>query len=323
MYMDELALQRSGVWNTAVVVFAYRETFKLLVETLEAARLATDESTVIDVLVNGNSALAETLADWAVGHASDWTRLRIWSIEYGDKANAWNQYLQKLWHGESQVFFIDGYVTIRRDAVRLLGRTLVNNPNTWGGCGIPSGSQSANALAAQMLDGGGFHGNFCCIKGTAIAKIKRRNILLPIGLYRTDSLVGALLAFGLDPTENKWDASKLIVAPLVTWDTPPKYWWKYADVKAAFKRKFRQAKGDLENAAVKNFLVQRKENPESLPRTVQEMLAKWIDHFPADFKAVRRKNPFVLFPLRECENEFHVNEDKLLPSLIWCGLTDR
>lgn len=321
--MDEPVIQHRGVWNTAVVVFAYRETIKVLVDTLEAARFGTDESTVIEVLVNGNSALAETLAGWAVGHASDWTRLRIWSIDYGDKANAWNQYFHKLWHGESQTFFIDGYVTIRHDAVRLLSQTLMNNPHAWGGCGIPSGSRSANSLAAQMLDGGGFHGNFCCIKGTAIEQIKRRNILLPIGLYRTDSLVGALLAFGLDPARNKWDARKLIVAPQVTWDTPPKYWWRYADIKAEFKRKFRQSKGDLENAAVKNFLVQRKEYPENLPRTIQEMLAKWIDCFPEDLKAIRKRNIFMRFYLRSCKNKLHVNEEKLLPSLMWCGLTGR
>jgi len=104
-------------------------------------------------------------------------RLKVWSIHYGDKANAWNQYFHTIWSGEQLAFFTDGYVRLRPDALRLLGNAVMSKESVLGGSGVPSVGRTAKKLTAHMISAGGFHGNFCCVKGCVIYEFKLRNSL--------------------------------------------------------------------------------------------------------------------------------------------------
>lgn len=298
----------------AIVVFAARETVDVLLQSVQAARMAGQGRAQIDVLVNGHPSLASELAARmaAVPAMAGGPQVNIWSIAMGDKANAWNQYIHTIWSGQPLVFFLDGYVRLHPDAVTLLGDAMTANTGLFGGTGMPSTGPSAKTIRASMAEHGGFHGNFCCITGKVIAQLRQRRIALPLGLYRVDSLMGALLCFGLDPVNNEWDRHRILVHPTATWQTDPKYWWHPADVKATLKRVFRQSRGTLENEAVKHHFLVRKLSPEQLPATAPALVLGWAECCPTQVNALYWRNPLVIRAL----NQFRQTPQRMPESAV-------
>lgn len=285
----------------AIVIFASRESLDMLGRTISAAQIAAKDRANIDVLVNGNEPLAVALTNQLClqPSACDAAAVRVWSVTVGDKANAWNQYIHHIWSGENIAFFVDGYVRLNPDAVQLLGDAVGARPDVHGGTGVPRIGRTANAIRAEMALEGGFHGNFCCIKASAIEQLRQREIVLPFGLYRVDSLMGALLNFGLDPARNDWVASRIFVHPNASWQTDPKSWWRTGHIRAQIKRAFRQSRGVLENLAIRDHLHVRKQAPESLPATATELVIDWIRRCPAQASAALWHNPLARRALAE------------------------
>jgi hypothetical protein len=279
---------RDDVWG--VVVFAARENVRSLCRTLNAVSTAASlcpASTVIDVLVNGNDELATTLSNelqsrsprvCPLGGKSQ--SIRVWSIPVADKANAWNSYVHSIWNGEGVSFFVDGYARPHPLALNNLGVAVIESDFALGGTGVPTCGRSAPALAASMKKNGGFHGNLCCIGGATLSELKLRGIRIPLGLYRTDALMGALLSFALDPSRHEWDHSRIAVVGEATWDVDPKHWWSIKDIRSQLARLFRQHRGALENEAVKYLLAIRREPPETLPGNAKALLLKWLELDP-------------------------------------------
>jgi hypothetical protein len=282
-------------FNWKLVIFASRETPEMVMRTVSAALIAAKNKASIDILVNGNDALALALLPLLREQTPllDQPPITIWSISMGDKANAWNQYLQHLWSEEEIVFFIDGYVRLNADAISLLGSKVMESAEILGGTGMPSVGRTAQSLRNQMSPHGGFHGNFCCIKGLAVEQLKKRGISLPIGLYRVDSLMGALLSLGLDSIHNNWDANRIFVHPQASWQTDPKRWWHLDDIRAQIKRVLRQSRGELENLAVRDHLRVRKQAAELLPDTASELVLEWAQRCPTEVNPILRRSPFA------------------------------
>ena len=299
----------------ALVIFTARESLDVLIPSLEAAIRATNDNTVIDVLVNGNQALADSLKRWKISHitSNNNKRIRIWAIKTGDKANAWNQYFHKIWSGEELAFFSDGYVSLQENSIGLLSEAVLENEQALGGTGVPTTGQTARHLAKKMLGEGGFHGNFCCVRGSAIAEIRQRNFRIPLGLYRTDSLLGAVLTFGFDPAKNTWNPRRIHVHPQATWITPPKHWWRYQEWMAFTKRRIRQAKGILENAAIRDHLAGRKQPPETLQKTATELVNEWMKRCPREAQATISHNPLTRLVLSSYTRSESWVESDLIP----------
>ncbi|MBC7604001.1 MAG: hypothetical protein H7255_15250 [Ramlibacter sp.] len=261
----------------------------------------------IDVLVNGNSQLAGTLArtltrqDIAKKQPTLGIAVRVWSIQFGDKANAWNEYIRIIWSGEEIAFFIDGYVQLLPDSIRLLGPSVAGDSTRLGGTGVPMIGKSATLIREEMIRNGGFHGNFCCIKSQSLFEMKARQIRIPIGMYRTDSLMGAILNFDLDPEKNEWNPERILVHPAATWEVKRKNWWSWADQKGAFKRLLRQARGSLENQAVKRLFTERRQLPERLPGTVRQLLAEWWAAQPRKSGCARYRHPLSYWAWRDSQ----------------------
>lgn len=285
--------------------------------TVSAAQIAAKNKASIDILVNGNDVLALALLPLlrAQTPSLDQPQLAIWSITLGDKANAWNQYLQHVWSGEEIVFFIDGYVRLNADAISLLGSTVMERAEALGGTGMPSVGRTAQSLRSQMSPHGGFHGNFCCIKGLAIGQLKKRGISLPIGLYRVDSLMGALLSLGLD-SKNKWDANRIFVHPQASWQTDPKRWWHIDDIRSQIKRVFRQSRGELENLAVRDHLRVRKQAAELLPDSASKLVLEWAQRCPAEVNPILRRSPFARLELARLGRANIERPDQAAPKLV-------
>lgn len=305
-----------------LVVFSSRESDALLHANLMAlgdALSASPTPTEVIVLINGNADLSEALQRRLVEAPPPYA-VSLWRIPFGDKANAWNQYVHAIWRGESLAFFIDGYVTLPPEAMpRLSAAVTAGGAHVLGGTGVPSVGREARALREQLLRDGGYHGNFCCLKGETMAAMRERGLRLPVGLYRTDSLMGALLSFGLHPEQGVWDPSHIAVCADATWDLPRKRWWRWSDAKGQFKRLLRQGKGRVENAAVKYFLATRRQRFETLPGTAKAMVLAWHAQAPQESDALLKAGALNRRGYQELIGQPDPVPTDLRPSLIWRG----
>lgn len=301
--MSQIEIVNPMPW--ALVIFACRETSLVLIDTLRSAIKAAEGTSHIDLLVNGNPALAEDAGKYLGSLSRDGgrVRVRLWSMPLADKGNAWNQYVHQIWSNESLSFFIDGYVRLNSDALSLLGNAVLDNNQVLGGTGVPSVGRTAKRLRDEMLNNGGFHGNLCCIKSDALRRLRDRGIRLPLGMYRVDSLMGAFLCFGLDPQHNDWEPRRIYVHPSASWKTDAKIWWRPDHLQSKFRQTLRQAQGVLENLAVKDHFVSRRLNPESLIDHSHGLVLDWAARRVDQVRELTWRRPLARFMLAQMKTK--------------------
>lgn len=279
-------------WTVAII--AARESIDTLAHCLRATLTAcASRGAVIDVVINGNSQLAEEAAALVRSGSLEQgpSIVRVWSIAVGDKAHTWNQYVHRIWPGGEIVYFVDGYVEARRDAFAALSRRLAEAPEALGVTGVPTAGRSAAKAREYMLKHGGIQGNMHALRGEVVAELKQRGIRLPLGLYRTDSMIGALLLLKLAPESFKWEPKRMVVAGDATWDIPGQSFITLNNLKAQFKRFLRQAQGELENRALREHMTVRRLPVQQLPETVAELVEHWISTQPQQASAIFLKRP--------------------------------
>ena len=273
------------------VVIASRETAQTLLATLDALQCALQPPSLIDVIVNGNPALASQMlpllrSRQPVQLAAS-SALRLWTLALGDKANVMNEYLHRIWPGHAPAYFVDGYVRVRADAPALLAQALAADPGALAATGVPGSGRTAAAMRAQMREEGGLHGNFFLLGMPALEALRTMNFRLPVGLYRTDATLGAALSFGLDPSKNGWEPLRFIrVEEQARWNVDAKPWWRLSEIRTRLRRRQRQAQGALENRAVRNLYAERRSAVASLPATVRDLVLGWLAAEAADCHAL-------------------------------------
>src|SRR6185312_11556792 len=138
----------------SIAIFSSRETSDVLCGALQAVEAAVSQRVAtLDVMVNGNSALAEAVSQRLLqgAHAAPRLRTRVWFLDASDKSHAWNRYVHDIWPGGDPTFFIDGYARIRPDALELIAEGLSGAPGALAGSGVPTVGRSAKAIREQML----------------------------------------------------------------------------------------------------------------------------------------------------------------------------
>jgi len=292
--------------SKALVIFTARESILTLIQTLLAAIIATDDMTTIHVLVNRNQRLKNDLLEWYGVNADikKCTRLKIWFIKAKGKAHAWNQYHYFLWKAEDLVFFIDGYTRLQPNAIRILGDTIQRSPAALGGSGLPDTVVKHSKRVQALIRKGAFQGNLCCLKGSAIRKLKDHKFFFPLGLYRVDGLMGAVLHWRLDFTQLKWDNANIVTCPNAIWNKSVKRWWHPKDLLEKVQQILRQNQGMLENIAITDHFVNRKMVPSQLPGTASELILDWIMRHPKDFYSILWRYPLVWFVRRSIKKPF-------------------
>ncbi len=276
---------RRVVPQWAVAIFSSRESIELLGQTILALLPAVVTSTFVDVVVNGNPALALQAAR-LVGElrsAGDTLpRLRVWRVALHDKAHAWNQYVYGIWPGAERTFFVDGYVQVHPTAMRRLALTLDTDRHALAATGVPHRGRSAARLARQMEAGHGVHGNLYLLRGSVLNALRQRGFALPLGIYRSDALLGAVVKFGLDPTRHDWDPTRIHVVRGASWDHKPLSARKPADWLVQCRRLRRQGRGVFENLAARSHLALEHRSLEELPATASELIDHWMKHHPLE-----------------------------------------
>jgi len=303
-----------------VAIFSSRETLVTLSSSIEAALVASSRAdTTIDVIVNGNRVLAEEAGSYvrslhALGRAS--TIVRAWYVAVADKAHAWNQYLYEILPESDIGYFIDGYVQVMPDALKMIWEGLAAAPRAIAASGVPTTGRSAKALRERLLREGGVHGNLYALRGTTMAQLKSLGFRLPLGIYRTDPLLIAVICFGLDPSRNEWDVSRILVHPQATWRFRPLNWWSPTDLRTHFNRVARQAQGALENLAIREHFAVQKNTAQSLPGTTSQLVGDWVDDFPAAASRTFLRNPLCFLAARNLRRPRDWSQTKTSPQLI-------
>lgn len=293
-----------SLFDWSVAVLASREQPAELLNTVHALQVASTRPTVIDVLVNGNRQLASALsaALRGAGEPEQGAQTRVWFLPLGDKANTWNQYVHSVWPGGALTFFVDGYARVAPHALVLLERSLTDSGSALAATGIPSSGRSAARLKRLALREGYLHGNLFALRLTVMEELRARGIRLPLGLYGYDGLIGAMLAFGLDPSRHEWDLmQRIVVSPEVTWTHDEKKWWRIADLKAQILRIRKQALRHLVVRAVRNFLAIQRRPPEQLPRTMAELVIAWAIQRPDELRRLLLRSPLSGSALKELQ----------------------
>jgi hypothetical protein len=282
----------------SVAIFSSRETIQTLSAAINAVFNATNGvATTIDVIVNGNRSLATETSHHIeeLGYRQPTNAfLRVWYIPLADKAHSWNQYLHNIWRPSEIAFFVDGYVEVMPDALKLMSDGLEAKPKALAASGVPSVGRSAKKLKEMMLTETGIHGNLHALRGSSLEQLRAESFTLPLGFYRVDGLIGALVCFGLDPASNEWDSTRILVQPKATWMIRPLNWKSPKDIRSHGKRVVRQAQGVLENMAVREHLAVQKKSPQSLPQTSAELVGSWTRAFPRTALGTFIRNPFCL-----------------------------
>ena len=274
----------------SIAIFTARETPATLAETIAAVGVACAEvPSTIDIVVNGNRALAEIMAARLDRFdCSPRSRLRVWFVALGDKAHAWNQYIETIVPDGETVFFVDGYARLAPDSLRLIDDALDENAEAWAASGVPTVGRSARRLRERMQIEGGIHGNLYALRGSVVARLRSRGFRLPLAIYRNDSLLGAVVCFSADPKAHRWNPQRIAVVPGATWSNETLCWTRWSSVVTQWKRMLRQAQGALENAAVRQHLAHDRLPPESLPANTRELIERWRAAHPDDARALLR-----------------------------------
>lgn len=268
----------SHSFHRALAITAARESVATLTDVVQAAIVAAGPNSCIDVLVNGNRELATALGaalEKNRPEAEAGSALNVWHLEFGDKAQTLNVIFHALKRNADLYYFLDGYARPNHDAFSWLEQALNDDPCALAATGVPSLGRSASRQRVAMQTSGGLHGNLFVLSPKAMNEIRLREFRLPIGLYRVDSLIGAVLNFSFDPATHPWTPARIVVVPEASWSFTPLSIWKLGDLQTQLKRVWRQTGGALENMAIKDHLARQHRPPEALPNSVQELVLGW------------------------------------------------
>jgi hypothetical protein len=282
----------------SVAIFSSRENIETLSCSINAVlEAATASGTAVDVVVNGNRGLADKAArflETLKGAEQLGRTIRIWYIPVADKAHAWNLYIEEILPSAEVAFFVDGYADVRLDALKLLSDALSAAPAALAASGVPTIGRSAEKQSSAMLREGGIHGNLYAVRGDFLRRARAAGFRLPLGLYRTDGVLGAVICFALDPAANEWEPRRILVHPDATWKIRPLRHASFQDLRSHWRKIQRQSQGALENLAVREHLAIQKRKPEALPRTTDELVWSWMSAHPLHALKVCAANPLCL-----------------------------
>ncbi len=286
-------------WSVAIL--SAREDLETLRSTVDAALLAASgRYTVIDILVNGNALVARALAAACADmRVPDSVSVRVWDIALRDKANAWNTYLHRVWDGGTCAFFVDGYAHVRPDAFERLFARLEASAHAVAAAAVPSVGRSASLVRAWMLAGSQIHGSLYAVRGEALDRMRRVGFRLPLGFYRSDALLGTLFNFNTDPGLHTWDDRGVSVVDDATWSARVASPWRLGDLRDYVARRLRQALGRLEEAAIKEYVYDRRLPVAEIPWKPLALLDAWRRVSPVSARRVLLGHPLAVLRLAQ------------------------
>lgn len=287
-------------WHIAV--FSSREDRSTIEGTAAAAVRAAAHAarSTVDIVINGNPSLAADLARAdSLRDVPARVRLRVWDVPLGDKAHAWNEFVHRIWEPADTSFFVDGYARVLSPSFSMIEAALASEPEALAASGAPSMGLTAWLMRRRVSSEGGLFGNLYALRASLMMALRERQFRLPLGIYRTDPLLGAAIYFDLDPSAHAWNRRRIVTVWQPTWTFSPLRFWRASDLRAFFRRRLRQAQGTLETAAIRQHLAIERRRPEALPGSAAAMVAQWVAAFPDEAGRLLSRQPLCRRALAE------------------------
>jgi hypothetical protein len=266
-------MQDGSVPDVSVTVFCRNEVQRIGACIGSVAAAAEGLRTSLTVIANGStdgSAAAAAQAARAHGLAST-----IYTIRTGDKAHAINQSLGPLRRPAGLYVFVDGYCIISPAAFTSFIRALADAPHALAATGVSgNGRTMKRATAETIAQGGLLHGQLHALRPGFIDRMAAGGLRLPIGLYRGDGLLGSMACHALDPVGHPWDGHRIAGVAEATYAIEELSPLRPSHISRQFRRKVRQMRGVLENAAIRAIIYTH--GYQGLPEYADDMITGWL-----------------------------------------------
>ena len=297
-------------WQIGVVCHNERARIAGCLESISAGIVS--RKAIVNVIVNGSTDASDDVALRAAGRFA--MPIRIFKIAYGDKSNAINCLIHDpdVCVDADLYFFIDGYARIRPGALAAMERALAQNPTSAAATGIAAtGRTEPRSHRATLERGGGkLHGQLFALRRHFIERMVNRGFRLPIGLYRGDGLLGSMAAHDLDSLGQPWSNQRVLCVAEALFEIAPLSPFRLQDLRRHLRRKTRQMRGKLENAAIKQVIY--RSGYSGLPAFADDLIGEFLAANPVP-TVPWSDRPFMHQALRQHRTAKQPLEDQLKP----------
>lgn len=268
----------------------------------------------VTVMLNGTRDASADAARAAI--AKSGMEACLYVIEHGDKTNAINQYLHMLRPDAALHVFVDAYAAVLPDALKRLAEALEAHPAALAAAAMPSQGRSAQTMRREMLRHPGLHGSLFALRGSFVSRLAQAGIRMPVGLYRGDGLLGAMVMHDQDAASGGWLHERLVLVPEASWTTPGWQPWRWQDVRRHLHRMLRQGRARLEWAALRPLIY--RDGFAALPADAAGMVREGFGPGRPHCAPPVWRDPFAALALaRIRQSGPSPAPEALLPRLLW------
>jgi glycosyltransferase involved in cell wall biosynthesis len=260
---------RRPSWSLAV--FAHNESGRIGAALHSIVQAAAGIDVEVWVLANG---CTDATSDEVRGCATVLPHLWLAEIDVADKANAWNVYVHELITSERAreieiYFFMDGDVTLERDALSLLASSLDDVPAAQAAGAMPATGRDRDSWRARMVRNGTLAGNLYALRASFVDAVREQQVRLPTGLVFEDSLVSWLVATRFGRTRTVGSDAQCIFCANAEFSFRSMSLVRPADYPLYLRRKWRYARGGLQLEMLVNVL--RAQGLAAMPAHVHDL----------------------------------------------------
>ncbi len=262
---------RRPSWSLAV--FAHNESGRIGAALQSIVQAAAGVEVEVWVLANGcTDATSYEVRACATVLPDLW----LAEIDVADKANAWNVYVHELITSERAreieiYFFMDGDVTLERDALALLASSLEQVPTAKAAGGMPATGRNRASWRARMVRNGTLAGNLYALRAGFVDTVRERKVRVPMGLVFEDSLVSWLVATQFGRTKTVGSNPHSIFCANAEFSFRSLSLLRPADYRLYLRRKWRYTRGGLQLEMLVNVL--RAQGLAAMPAHVHDLYA--------------------------------------------------
>lgn len=291
-----------------IAVFAVNEaaTIGACIQSIDRACAGLDAH--ISVLLNGTTDHSvEILKALRLSQAA----MTVYRFPVADKANAINHYLYELRRNARVHIGIDAYTKIGEGSFRAIADAFDADQHALIASALPVSGRSATVFAANTMKGGLTNGQCYGLRPDFVDRLVEAGYRLPLQLYRGDGLLGSMAAHDLDALNKPWDNTRLIGVAGASFAFTPLSIFKSRDIRRQYNREIRQARGRMENAAIKSIIYT--DGYGALPENANNMIKDWLKTNQPLIRSIREKY-FTSLAVRQLS--FSENIQAVIPSIL-------
>ena len=287
-----------------IAVFAVNEaaTIEACIQSIDRACAGWDAH--ISVLLNGTTDnTVEILQALRLSHAA----MTVYRFSVADKANAINHFLYDMRRPARVHFGVDAYTRIGAGSFQAIAHAFDADPHALIASALPTSGRSAAAVAANTMKGGMVNGQCYGLRPDFVDRLVEAGYRLPLQIYRGDPLLGSMAAHDLDALNKPWDDARLIGVAGACFALTPLSVFKWRDIRRQYNREIRQARGRMENAAIKSIIYAAGYG--ALPDNANDMIRDWLKNNKLSPKSLRERF-FTDLAIRQVLHSSNINDTK-------------